>query len=247
MLKATINSIKYHRFLTESFSEHENLYLVEDFDYSFVISYGSFDSISYDVVEKKAVLINLGEGLETVFSKFNKTARKHTRRFEKLDELTFHKEIPDKIEFYDFYKKCENSRGWKPVPENEIFNSIVFYVCHNGIPISGISAYTCENKIRLGRIFSLRNITDVGNANLIFGVAAKKIIHEFCIFGVENNYDSLDLGGIDLTSDEKSGITDFKLSFSDNIVPVKIGRFVKAPDSYLKIQAELSSSGFDLT
>ena len=81
----------------------------------------------------------------------------------------------------------------------------------------------------------------------MFGVAARKIVYEFCVFGVENNFDSLDLGGIDVTSDQKSGITDFKLSFSNNIVPVKIGRFVKAPDSYLKIQTELSSSGLDLT
>lgn len=247
MLEAKINSIRYHRVLTNNFSEHENLHLVKEFDYSFVISYGDFISNSYDVVDKNAVIIKLDKGIDSVFSKFNSTARKHTRRFEKLDELTFHKDIPNKIDFYNFYTECEHSRDWKPVPEDEIFNSIIFYVCHNGIPISGISAYTCENKIRLGRIFSLRNKTGIDKANLVFGVAAKKIIYEFCVFGVENNFDSLDLGGIDVTSDQKSGITDFKLSFSDNIVPVKIGRFVKAPDSYLKIQTEISSSGLDLT
>lgn len=247
MLSIEHNKIKYHRIVTDNFYEDKNEELLKNFNYSFVISYGDFVSKSYDVVDKNAVIIELDKGIDSVFSKFNATARKHTRRFEKLDELTFHKEILNKIDFYDFYTECEHSRGWKPVPEDEIFNSIIFYVCHNGIPISGISAYTCENKIRLGRIFSLRNTTGIDKANLVFGVAAKKIVYEFCVFGVENNFDSLDLGGIDVTSDQKSGITDFKLSFSNNIVPVKIGRFVKAPDSYFKIQTELSSSGLDLT
>jgi hypothetical protein len=247
MLSIEHNKIKYHRIVTDNFYEDKNEELLKNFNYSFVISYGDFVSKSYDVVDKNAVIIKLDKGIDSVFSKFHAKVRTHTRRFEKLDELTFHKKIPNKTDFYDFYTECEHSRGWKPVPEDEIFKSIIFYVCHNGIPISGISAYTCENKIRLGRIFSLRNTTDIDKANLVFGVAAKKIIYEFCVFGVENNFDSLDLGGIDLTSDKKSGVTYFKLSFSDNIVPVKIGRFVKAPDSYSKMKKEFSSSGLDLT
>lgn len=247
MLSIEHDKIKYHRIVTDNFYEDKNEDLLKNFNYSFVISYGDFESKSYEVIDKNSVIIKLNKGIDPVFSKFKSTARNLIKRFNKLDELTFHKVISNKIDFYKFYTECEHSRGWKPVPQDEIFNSIIFYVCHNGIPISGISAYTCENKIRLGRIFSLRNTTSIEKANLMFGVAARKIVYEFCVFGVENNFDSLDLGGIDLTSDKKSGITDFKLSFSDNIVPVKIGRFVKAPDSYSKIQKELSSSGLDLT
>lgn len=247
MLSIEHGKIKYHRIVTDNFYEDKNEELLKNFNYSFVISYGDFETKSYDVIDKSAVIIELDKGIDSVFSKFNATARKHTRRFDKLDELSFHKVISDKIDFYKFYTECEYSRGWKPIPKEEIFNSIIYYVCHKGIPISGISAYTCENKIRLGRIFSLRNTSVIDKASLIFGVAAKKIIYEFCVYGVEKKFDSLDLGGIDLTSAQKSGINDFKLSFSDNILPVKIGRFVKAPDSYSKIQKELSSSGLDLT
>ena len=247
MLSIEHNKIKYHRIITDNFYEDKNEELLKIFNYSFIISYGDFESKSYDVIDKNAVIINLDKGIDFAFSKFSSTSRKNIRRFDKLDELTLHKTIVNKEDFYKFYTECEHSRGWKPVPQDEIFNSIIFYVCHNGIPISGISAYTCENKIRLGRIFSLRNTTSIEKANLIFGVAAKKLIHEFCLFSIESNFKYLDLGGIDLNSDLKSGVAAFKLSFSDIIVPVKIGRFVKAPDSYSKMQKGFSSNGLDLT
>ena len=247
MLSIEHNKIKYHRILADNFYEDKNVELLKNFNYSFVISYGDFDSKSYEIVDKYAVLIKLDKGIDYILSKFRATVRNEIRRFDKLDELTLHKSIGNKEKFYEFYSECENSRGWKPVPKNEIFNSIVYYVSHNGVPISGISAYECENKIRVGRIFSLRNTTSIDKSNLIFGVAAKKLIYEFCLYSIENNYKYLDLGGIDLKSDLKSGITAFKLSFSDEIVPVKIGRYVASPNTYKEIQEEFFNMGLDLT
>lgn len=247
MLSVEHNKIKYHRILTDNFYEDKNEELLRNFNYSFVISYGDFESKSYNVIDKNAVIIKLDKGIDSFLSKFSASVRNHIRRFDKLDELALHKSIGNKENFYKFYTECENSRGWKPVPKNEIFNSIVYYVSHNGVPISGISAYECENKIRVGRIFSLRNTTSIEKSNLIFGVAVKKLIYEFCIYSIENNYEYLDLGGIDLKSDLKSGVAAFKLSFSDVIVPVKIGRYVASPNTYKKIQEELFNIGLDLT
>jgi lipid II:glycine glycyltransferase (peptidoglycan interpeptide bridge formation enzyme) len=247
MLLASYKNIKYHRFLSDSFSEEDNSHLLNNFDYSFVISYGDFKSTSYDIVDKHAVIIDLEKNIDEVFSNFNSTSRKHIRRFDKLEELSFHNEIYDKSTFYKFYCSCERSRDWLPIAEEEFFNSIIFYVTYMGIPISGISAYICDSKIRMGRIFSIRNKTKIDNANLIFGVAAKKLVYEFCIYAKENNFKFIDLGGIDLKSDKKSGISKFKLSFTDKIVPVKIGRYVKPPKTYFELNSTFKKEGFDIT
>ena len=247
MLTAEVNSLKYNRVLTDNFDEYESSELRNDFDYSFVISYGDFKTDVYDVIDKHAVVIDLNNDIEEIFSKFNATARKHIRRFNKLDELSFSDQIFDKREFYKFYCKCEASRGWLPVPQQELFKSIIFYVTYKGSPISGISAYTSNNKIRMGRIFSIRNIATIENSNLIFGVAAKKLVYEFCKYGIKNKFEQLDLGGIDLKSSEKSGISEFKLAFSNKIIPVKIGRYVSPPNTYVELQKKLFNLGIDLT
>jgi lipid II:glycine glycyltransferase (peptidoglycan interpeptide bridge formation enzyme) len=245
VLDVKVNDFKYHRIIVDEFTDKEYNSLHTEYDYSFVISYGSFQTENYSLVNKNAVIIDLSKGMDDVFSKFNSTARKHVRRFEKIDELTFHKSVDNQSDFYKFYTECEKSRNWLPVPEDELFNSIVFYVKYNGIPISGITAYTHQNRIRMGRIFSLRNISQLENANLIFGVSAKKIVHEFCLYGIENKFETLDLGGIDLNSDQKSGISEFKLSFSDKIIPVIIGRWSKIP--YDTLYNQFLEKGLDLT
>ena len=247
MLIANHNHIKYHRVITDDFCEENNSNLLNNFDYSFVISYGSFKSSSYNIVDKHAVIIDLDKNIDEVFFFFFSTSRKHIRRFEKIDELSLHKNILDKSAFYEFYCRCEKSRDWLPVPEKEFFNSKIFYVSYKGEPISGITAYICKNKIRMGRIFSIRNETTIDKASLIFGVAAKKLVFEFCIYSKENNFKFIDLGGIDLKSDQKSGISAFKLSFTDQIVPVKIGRYVKPPITYNELNSNFNKEGLDLT
>jgi hypothetical protein len=245
MLEVKVNDFKYHRIIVDEFNETELNSLCTEYDYSFVISYGDFQSGNYDLINKNSVIIDLRKGMDDVFSRFNSTARKHIRRFEKIPELTFHNFIHDQSGFYEFYTKCEKSRNWFPIPQEELMTSIVFYVNYKGNYLSGISAYTHQNKIRLGRIFSLRNESQIENSNLIFGVAAKKIVHELCIYGIENNFDTLDLGGIDLSSEQKSGISEFKLSFSDKIVPVIIGRWSKM--AFNKLNNQFLENGLDLT
>ena len=238
-------NFKYHRLLVDEFEESNFMNLTSDFDYSFVISYGKFEGKQYQVIDKNAAIIDLADGLEHAFSRFNATARKHIRRFEKIEQLSFHHEIEDKKDFYAFYTDAEKSRNWFPVPNEELFQSLVYYINFEGKPISGMTAYTHGNLMRLGRIFSTRNLSTLENSNLIYGVAAKKLVYEFCKYAIENGYHQLDLGGVDLTSDQKSGITEFKLSFTEKVIPVKIGRWSKT--DYPILQQEFLNQGLDLT
>ncbi len=244
MLIFESNSIKVNRVLVDNFIESDNNNH-STCDYSFIVSYGDFVSEHYDVVNKNAAIIELKEDIDKTISKFDGSVRNHIRRFDKLPELSFHNEINDKKAFYEFYSLAEKCREWYPVPQDELFASIVFYVCYNDKPISGMTAYTHNNFMRIGRIFSTRNISSLDNRNLIFGVAAKKLIFEFCQYAIKNGFHQLDLGGVDLKSEQKSGITEFKLSFTDKVVPVKIGRWSKI--DYKVLQQDFLNKGLDLT
>jgi len=246
MIEIEYDNLNYHRSLVQELNSNIAKALKTNYDYSFVISYGKFNDDEYDVVDKYAAIIELNADLESVFAKFNATTRKHLRRFKKMSELKIHREVLDFEAFYNFYSQCEFDRDWFPVPKNELKNSIVFYVTYNGKPISGMSAYKDNGFIRLGRIFSLVRSSDFEKKNLVFGIAAKKIVFEFCKYASENGYTQLDLGGVDLSSENKSGITFFKMNFSPRIIPVKIGRYSSCGE-IKELQARLMSQKLDLT
>lgn len=245
MLQFRVDSLKCCRCLTSSFDEKSHLELLSDFDLSFVISYGDFLSSNFSILDKNAAVIDCSKGIDEVFKRFDSSVRNHVRRFDSLSGLSLHTNVTEKEPFYRFYTLAENSRDWFPVPEEELFSSIIFYVAYNGEPISGMSAYVQNEYIRIGRIFSTRKLSELENKNLIFGVSAKKLVFELSRFACENGYSQLDLGGVDFNSDQKSGITEFKLSFTDKVVPVKVGRWCKY--DYKSIQTSLLKRGIDLT
>ena len=225
MLVASYKTFKYHRSLISSVDKFITKEFKSRFDYSFIISYGNFNDLKSNIIEKKAGLICLENGYENAFSKFNATTRKHIRRFDKIEELKLKFKVDDYDSFYSFYKKCENSREWFPIPKSELFNSKIFYVSYNDKPISGITAYEDNEHIRLGRIFSSVRLSSHPKRNLIYGVSSKRLVYEFCKYAANNGFSKLDIGGIALNSNDKSGIKNFKMNFNPQVVPVKIGRY----------------------
>jgi hypothetical protein len=216
-----------------------------DFDYSFIVSYGEFLDQEYDIQAKTSLLIDLSSDIDVIISKFNPTTRNEVRRFDKMPEMSFHSSVEKTEELYSFYSTCERARNWFPIPISEFKSSLVFFICHNENPISGMSAYSHGEYIRIGRIFSLRRSTPIKQANLVFGVAGKRLVYEFCKYAKNEGFTYLDLGGVDLISETKSGISQFKLSFGGDLVPVQIGRFQKPAFSDKKM--EFQSIGIDIT
>ena len=246
MLVANYKKFKYHRSLVSEANELITSDFKSKFDYSFIISYGDFKDLNYQILKKKAAIIDLEDGLESTFSKFNATTRNEIRRFDKIDELKLNFRINEFENFYNFYKKCENSRNWYPIPKYELINSVIIYVTYNDEPISGITAYEDNEYIRLGRIFSSVRISSIDKKNLIYGVSSKRLIYEFCKYSINNGYNRLDIGGIALNSEDKYGITNFKMNFNPQIVPVKIGRFYKIMTK-LNLTKTISKDKLDLT
>ena len=244
MLEVTVDNFKYHRILLDNVTHGDTKVLKDNYDYSFVISYGDFNDNEYEIVEKKAAIIELSIGIDKLFYDFSSTCRKHIRRTKKIPEFNFTMEIDDFSLFYEFYKRCELERGWYPVPINELKNSIIFTCKYEGQYICGISAYIDDKKIRLGRIFTKRK-SNMEIPTKYFSWGSRRIVYEFCQYGINRKYQLLDLGGIDLDDNRKSGIKDFKLSFGSKVVPVNIGRYIKPGSEAKKLQLE--ESGYDIT
>jgi hypothetical protein len=132
------------------------------------------------------------------------------------------------------------------LPEEELKNSLLFFVSHRGIPISGMSCYSSEKRLRVGRIFSRRRAAGLDNLErIVFSGAARRIVYELCKFGVKGRFSTLDLGGVDFADPLKVGITNFKLSFGGAIVPVKIGRYSKP--AFEEKLPMLKAMGLDIT
>jgi hypothetical protein len=247
LLKVKLPFISYHRILAENVTPEQTVELKKD-DYSFIVSYGGFCDNDYQVTDKNSCLINLEKDIDQVLAGFNPTSRNEVRRAEKITELKFHTTLNDFDfdEYYKFHTSCEHDRNWFPVPPEELKQSIVFSATHNGILIAGMSCYTHENRIRVGRIYSNKRSKQSNIlTNLVYGVASKRIVFEICKYGITNNFSTLDLGGVDLNTPEKSGITKFKLSLGGEVVPVKLARFTSS--KFVEAEKQIKANGWDLT
>jgi hypothetical protein len=247
MLDVKINNFRFHRSLMKFVDANLTESFKTDFDYSFIISYSDFHDNDYQIINKNALIIDLTEDIDVIFSKFSSTNRNEIRRSKKIEGLNFQIGVENFEKFYEFYSECEHDRNWLPIPKEELLESKIIYASYNGIPISGMTSYIDGNYMRLGRIFSLKRSIVMEQPNLIYGSASKRIVFDFCKIAKELGLVSLDLGGVDLSTEEKSGITKFKMSFGGNLIPVKIGRYTKPENSYEKLVNEFKSKGLDLT
>lgn len=248
MLTASVFDLRYCRVPIRHFTREESVQLAAEYDYVFAVCYGSCDTgPEYETIQKNACLIDLTAGAEVAFSRFNATCRNLVRRAEHLEGLLFHAQIQGEFEpFYSFYSHCEHLRNWRPVPREELQNSLVFYASFDGQPVSGISCYAHDRFLRVGRIFSLkRSEINEKLTNLLFGSAARRIVYNLCQYAAANGFEYLDLSGIDLESPDKAGITQFKLSFGGQVTPVTIARYANA--RFLAQSRRILEAGYDIT
>jgi len=245
MLSATVLGLTYHRIILESVTPDLTQSLKEDYDYSFIVSMGQFSDQEYSVVKKKSCLLNLTKGLDSVINRFNSTCRNEFRRTERNSDLTFFQGYADFNEYYSFYTQCEKDRAWFPTPPEELRNSFLFTASFKNELISGMSCYAHGSRLRVGRIYSnKRSKLSESLNNTVYGSAAKRIVVEICKFGIANGYQTVDLGGVDL-SGQKSGITQFKLSLGGELVDVFLGRHMK--ETFTSRLNDINKLGWDIT
>lgn len=247
MLEINYEGTKYSRLLSNSVTKNVTTALKETNDYSFIVSYdGIIEDDSYALLDKNACLFDVTLSNEDIVKGFNATGRNEFRRTYRTPGLDFQFGTQDFEKYYHFYTQCEHARNWFPVPAIELKSCLLFTASFEGEYISGMSCYTGEDVVRVSRIYSTKRInTNLAINGTIFGGAAKRLVIEICEYARNNGFKYVDLGGVDLSGNEKSGISEFKLSLGGKIVPVKIGRFMKP--TFIQTQKDILVKGFDIT
>jgi hypothetical protein len=247
MLQAEIASLRYHRVLAKSVNQKFTARLKANYDYSFIVSYdNTFNDPDYEVTDKNTCIMDVTQTEDEIINGFNATSRNELRRTYRTDGLEFLFGYTDFNKYYKFYKASEHARGWYPVPEDELRNCLLFTAIFDGEYISGMSCYTGAGTVRVSRIYSNRKV----NANpaitrTIYSAAAKRIVLNISNYAREKGFKMIDLGGVDLESPEKAGISNFKLSLGGKVLPIKVGRYSTGAFDAKKVQ--LREMGYDIT
>ena len=168
------------------------------------------------VKKKPTVLIELNKALEQILQSFNDTARNEIRRTFKLPELSFNTDHEDFSETYALYRFFRKRKGLSTRGKDFFKDALFFKAYWNGELISVITCYAAHPGIRIQNIFSK---TAEGDKELrrMIGYATRRLVYEICAYGQERGFSFLDLAGINLTDQRKSGITAFKRSFGGDI------------------------------
>lgn len=224
MLEVSFDGFKYAKLVTEKIDASEANKLKERFDYVNIVSYGKADLKDFSVILRKDAVIDLSKGAEKIFANFNSTTRNHIRRAEKIKDLEFIHLDNNIEEVYELQKEFDFGRGWAPRPREEIIKSKIFSAYFKKKLISAVVLYEHGAILRISKIFSKRLSLKTDSLKALLGYAGKRLIFEVCKYGKENNYEILDLGGINLNEPEKSGIARFKQNFGIEIKDVYIYR-----------------------
>lgn len=167
--------------------------------------------------EKPTPFIPLsGTTAEEVLSSFRDTTRNEVRRTFKMPELSFTIQRPD-AETYAFYAAATRSQGRRPQRAGLFRDARVAVARRAGVVLSTIAFVPAKPVVKVLTISSLRRESaDAQERNLI-GFASKRLIYELCAYGIDNGYDGVDLGYVNLTDAAKRGISDFKTGFGGEV------------------------------
>ena len=247
MFRINYEGLTYQRVLTPHVTPELLDNCKKDADYSFIVAYDNvLQDQEVEVLDKNACLFDLSLSDDDLVKAFNATGRNEYRRTFRTPGLEFQVGCDNLESYYTFYTACEHARAWYPVPIEELAQCLLFTASFEGDYISGMSCYIGGDTLRVSRIYSTKRInTNPAINGTIFGGAAKRLVIEICHYARTHGFKFVDLGGVDLSGNEKSGISEFKLSLGGKIVPVKIGRFIKP--GFKEKQKEILARGFDIT
>ena len=244
ILRFNYQGSSYARIFCDRLSNSMAKNLKQNFDYVYVVAYKDIEDAEFEIIEKKSAVIPLSDNIDNVFSKFHSTTRNEIRKSLKNISILVESNIKDWNKFYNFHKNCEKDRGWIPAPLDELKKSIIVSIKYLGDYIAAFSCYEGEGMLRVDRIFSARKSSKFEKLrSVIFSSSSRRIVYELCKIGIGKECRFLDLGGVDLNDPVKRGISEFKMKFGSQIIPVKIGRFY---NNKLKFENKLDFNKIDV-
>ena len=178
------------------------------------LSYNNFPAGSeVHIKSKKTTVIELGDDY---FKRFNDTTRNEIRRTEKVSDLSF--QIPDtnRDAVYRLYRAFE-SEGNRIVRPAAYFHRSVFFGAYlGGELMAAILCYDAYPYMRAHAIVS--SLLENSLHRKWKSFVLRRLVFEICNYGKERDYLWFDLGGVNLSDEEKAGITAFKLGFGGRMI-----------------------------
>ncbi|HMR88665.1 MAG TPA: hypothetical protein PKD51_10950 [Saprospiraceae bacterium] len=235
---------KYYRDVWKSYDQLKVQDLKENYLYGFIVLY-SENKINGGIFKETAI-INTDCDLDQIKSRFSATCRNEINKSFKIDSLEIKFIDSDIDEAYNFHRICEEERSWKPIPFEEFKSSIVLIAKYNSKLVSGISCYTNDGVMRIGRIFSSRrSLSFLDIPKSLISSINRRVIFEGIAYAKSKGCDLFDLGGIDLNDPIKSGISNFKLSFNPHIKKVQLVRITGY--NYEVLEQFIAQKNLDIT
>jgi hypothetical protein len=184
-----------------------------------IVSYAKLDPHGFSLKQKETAIIDL-DSLDDVRARFNKTARNEISRTERDPDFRFEivsGTMPD--DAYALYASSVEVREGKPHAKST-FDGMVFvlgYYCNE--LLSGLAIFPTQPIARIRSIFSKRFSVEDKELYAKIGYASRRCMQEACKWGIENGRKGIDVGSVNRTDEQKSGMMMFKLSFGGRIVP----------------------------
>ena len=184
-----------------------------------ILSYNKLDLSGFSEYSKPTLLIKLNQSEKDIFSSFNDTTRNEIRKTYKEESLKFTFSESPTEESYDVYKKFEYNQGRVPVSFPKISNTIFLGAYLDNVLISGIYINKSFPYLRIRSIFSERLKEDDKNKYKIIAYSTRRIVWEACLWGMKNNFVSLDMASVNINNPKTLSIAKFKMSFGKDLTP----------------------------
>ena len=188
--------------------------------YSYItgVSYGGwYDGKEIVIKSKKTPVIQLnGRSEDDVFSGFNDTTRNEIRKTEKSSQYIF--KLPDinTRAILGLYKKFEIAGNRQPRASVYFRDSLFAGAYCDGVLVAAIICYNSFPYLRVHAIVSAG--VEIISDRRIVSYTTRRLVWEFCQYGLKKNYAWLDLGGVNQKDPQKAGITAFKMSFGGELI-----------------------------
>lgn len=222
-MEISILGFKYVRLILEKINLSQIEELKRKYSYLYIVTYKKIPLSGFNILCRKTAVIDLSQGLEQIFQKFNKTTRNEIRKTERITNLHFVILDNNFNEAYNLYRKVKRKDGVVPEPKSDFKECKFFNAYLKDRMIVSIACYNQNKILRLKSIVSLRKMREFDKR--IMGYATRRLIWEICKYGKANGYRKLDLGNVNLTDPTKAGIAKFKISFGGDLVDNYIYRY----------------------
>jgi len=181
----------------------------------------SYDKLSVDNCKlrtKTTSLVKLDRDEDEIFSKFSDTTRNEIRRTFRNDELKF--VFSDNItdDSYQLYKRFEYLQGRVPVSKKSLQQCVLFSAYYRGEIISAIYVMKIKPYLRIRSIFSKRLEIEDKDLYKVISNATRRVVWEVCLWGIKNNFSSLDMASVNMSNPKTISISKFKISFGGDII-----------------------------